>query len=126
MVKNKLPFSREFGNGAVVPLGQVIVKDDFHVVFDALIGFRGLMLSRGLRIGTHFLSPLKNKDVREEKVTKNRAGRPRHIHDPGIQQEPSQMYRYSALSAPLGQTFAPQILPGLLWQAGSLAAWLYP
>jgi hypothetical protein len=34
MVKNKLPFSRAFGNGAVVPLGQVIIKDDLHVLFE--------------------------------------------------------------------------------------------
>src|SRR6266704_1561487 len=34
LVKNKFPISCEFGNGAVVPLGQVIVKEDFHVVFE--------------------------------------------------------------------------------------------
>jgi hypothetical protein len=34
MVKNKSPFSREFGNSAVIPLGQVIIKNDFHVVFE--------------------------------------------------------------------------------------------
>jgi hypothetical protein len=34
MVKNKFPFSRAFGNGTVVPLGQVIIKDDFHVLFE--------------------------------------------------------------------------------------------
>src|SRR5262249_37422609 len=34
MVKNKSPFSREFGNGAVVPLGQVIIKNDLHVLFE--------------------------------------------------------------------------------------------
>src|SRR5712691_3446832 len=34
LVKNKASISCEFGNSAVVPLGQVIVKDDFHVVFE--------------------------------------------------------------------------------------------
>ncbi len=34
LVKNKFPISCAFGNGAVVPLGQVIVKDDFHVLFE--------------------------------------------------------------------------------------------
>lgn len=46
------------------------------------------MLPRGLRSGTHFLSSLKKKGFKEERATKNRVGRPRHIHDPGIQQEP--------------------------------------
>ena len=34
MVKNKFPISCAFGNGAVVPLGQVIVKEDVHVGFE--------------------------------------------------------------------------------------------
>ena len=34
MVKNKFPFSRAFGDGTVVPLGQVIIKDNFHVLFE--------------------------------------------------------------------------------------------
>jgi hypothetical protein len=34
MVKNKFPFSRAFGNGTVVPLGQVIIKDDLHGLFE--------------------------------------------------------------------------------------------
>jgi len=34
MVNNKCPFSRDFGNGAVVPLGKVIIKNDFHVLFE--------------------------------------------------------------------------------------------
>ena len=33
MVKNKFPFSREFGNGTVVPRGQGIIKNDRHVLF---------------------------------------------------------------------------------------------
>jgi hypothetical protein len=32
---------------------------------------------------------LKKKGFKEERATKNRVGRPRHIHDPGIQQEPN-------------------------------------
>jgi hypothetical protein len=31
---------------------------------------------------------LKKKGFKEERATKNRVGRPWHIHDPGIQQEP--------------------------------------
>ena len=34
MVKSKFPLSREFGNSAVVPLGQVLVKNDLHVLFE--------------------------------------------------------------------------------------------
>ena len=34
LVKNKFPISCTFGNGAIVPLGQMIVKDNFHVVFE--------------------------------------------------------------------------------------------
>jgi hypothetical protein len=34
MVKNKFPLSRAFGNGTVVPLGQVIVKNDLHILFE--------------------------------------------------------------------------------------------
>src|SRR4030095_8645626 len=34
MVNDKFPFSRDFGNGAVVPLGKVIIKNDFHVLFE--------------------------------------------------------------------------------------------
>ena len=34
LVKNKSSISCEFGNSAVVPFGQVIVKDDFHVLFE--------------------------------------------------------------------------------------------
>src|SRR5438552_4730402 len=34
LVKNKASISCEFGNSAVVPFGQVIVKDDFHVLFE--------------------------------------------------------------------------------------------
>src|SRR4029434_7271731 len=34
MVNNKFPFSRDCGNGAVVPLGKVIIKNDFHVLFE--------------------------------------------------------------------------------------------
>ena len=34
MVKNKFPFSCAFGNGTVIPLGQKIIKNDFHVVFE--------------------------------------------------------------------------------------------
>src|SRR5207244_3069391 len=34
LVKNKLPISCARGNGAIVPLGQVIVKEDFHVLFE--------------------------------------------------------------------------------------------
>jgi hypothetical protein len=32
LANNKFPSSCAFGNGAVVPLGQVIVKDDFHIL----------------------------------------------------------------------------------------------
>jgi hypothetical protein len=35
-----------------------------------------------------FLRPLKNKGFKEESRTKFRGGRYRHVHDPGIQQEP--------------------------------------
>jgi hypothetical protein len=34
MVKNKSPISCAFGNSAVVPLGQVIIKNDLHVLFE--------------------------------------------------------------------------------------------
>ena len=34
LVKNKLPISWAFRNSTVVPLGQVIVKEYFHVVFE--------------------------------------------------------------------------------------------
>ena len=34
LVKNKLPISCAFGNGSVVPLGQVIVKEYLHIVFE--------------------------------------------------------------------------------------------
>src|SRR5437879_13692564 len=34
LANNNLPISWAFGHGAVVPLGQVLVKDDFHVVFE--------------------------------------------------------------------------------------------
>ena len=35
-----------------------------------------------------FLRLLKNKGFKEENVTKFGGGRHRHVHDPGIQQEP--------------------------------------
>jgi hypothetical protein len=33
LANNKFPISEEFRNGAIVPLGQVLVKDDLHLVF---------------------------------------------------------------------------------------------
>jgi hypothetical protein len=36
-----------------------------------------------------FVRPLNNKNFEEKRVTKKRVGRSRHMHDPGIQQEPT-------------------------------------
>ena len=34
MVKNKSPILGQFGHGTIVPFGQVIIKENFHVVFE--------------------------------------------------------------------------------------------
>ena len=34
MANNNFPISCAFGHGSVVPLGQVIIKDNFHIVFE--------------------------------------------------------------------------------------------
>ena len=34
LVNNNFPISCAFGHSSVIPLGQVIIKDDFHVVFE--------------------------------------------------------------------------------------------
>ena len=34
LANNNFPISCAFGHGAVVPLGQVIIKDNFHIVFE--------------------------------------------------------------------------------------------
>ena len=35
MVKNKFPILGQFGHGTVVPCGQVIIKENFHVVLES-------------------------------------------------------------------------------------------
>jgi hypothetical protein len=34
LVHNSFPVSFRLGQGPIVPLGEVVVKDDFQVVFD--------------------------------------------------------------------------------------------
>jgi len=34
VVNNKFPISCPFGNGSIVPLGEIIVKNDFQVVLE--------------------------------------------------------------------------------------------
>jgi hypothetical protein len=59
---------------------------------DARVGCRGLRLpSRPRRVQASFciLQAIDKEELSEGESDKNRVVRPRHIHDPGTQQEPS-------------------------------------
>jgi hypothetical protein len=64
---------------------------DAAQLFEALIGFQGLL--RTWVSATHgaWIKLLKNKSFKEDIGRTNRVGRHGDIHDPGIQQEPSRI-----------------------------------
>ena len=55
-----------------------------------LIGFQGLMLTWMSATLNGFIRPLKHNDFQEDAGRKNRVRRHGSVHDPGIEQEPSE------------------------------------